>query len=206
MIECETGYNTEKKVWNAMNSTKGEALWSISRCLTGITYSWILKRRSGIPVHSMAMAANIAKDGSVFSTSLTTPPELLGRRIGRIKHLLDLNGGSLEGKKIRAGLSTTLPTAQSLTAQRKSLAKARVRTFAVCPLTTPVRNQKSQWFADRRKSRTTDHVRLGRDESGRVQEARHPLSDGIVSSAIWLVPVLKNTASAGEKAKRLTRR
>ena len=31
MIECETGYNTER-VWNAMKAPRAKARWSINRC------------------------------------------------------------------------------------------------------------------------------------------------------------------------------
>ncbi len=53
MIECETGYNTEKGV-ECYESTKGEGSLVYQPLSTGITYQLIPKATAdGIPVHSM---------------------------------------------------------------------------------------------------------------------------------------------------------
>ena len=100
MIECETGYNTEKGV-ECYESTKGEGALVYQPLSTGITYQLIPKATAdGIPVHSMGYGRTSAKDGAVFKNIFNYPANYWDGASVAIKHLLDVNGGSLEGKKI----------------------------------------------------------------------------------------------------------
>jgi len=67
ILECETGYNTEKGV-ECYEATKGEGSLVYQPLSTGITYQLIPKATAdGIPIHSMGYGRTSAKNGDVFS-------------------------------------------------------------------------------------------------------------------------------------------
>ena len=73
MIECETGYNTEKGV-ECYEATKGEGALLYQPLSTGITYQLIPKATAdGIPVHSMGYVRTSAKNGAVFKYIFNYP-------------------------------------------------------------------------------------------------------------------------------------
>ena len=100
LIECETGYNTEKGV-ECYESTKGEGVLAYAPLSTGITYQLIPKATAdGIAVHSMGYGRTSAKNGEIFRNIFNFPANYWdGASVG-IKHLLDINGGDISGKKV----------------------------------------------------------------------------------------------------------
>ena len=73
VVECETGYNTEKGV-ECYESTKGEGALVYQPLSTGITYQLIPKATAdGIPIHTMGYGRTSAKNGDVFATCSTIP-------------------------------------------------------------------------------------------------------------------------------------
>ncbi len=73
LIECETGYNTEKGV-ECYEATKGEGALVYQPLSTGITYQLIPKATAdGIPVHSMGYGRTSAKNGEVFRSIFNYP-------------------------------------------------------------------------------------------------------------------------------------
>ena len=66
MVECETGYNTEKGV-ECYEALKGQGALVFHPWSTGITYQLIPKATAdGIPVHSVGYGRTSAKNGEVF--------------------------------------------------------------------------------------------------------------------------------------------
>ena len=66
IVECETGYNTEKGV-ECYESTKGEGALVYQPLSTGITYQLIPKARSTTSrLHSMGYGRTSAANGKVF--------------------------------------------------------------------------------------------------------------------------------------------
>ena len=100
LIECETGYNTEKGV-ECYEATKGEGVLVYEPLSTGITYQLIPKATAdGIAIHSGGYGRTSAKNGQVFRNVFNYPANYWDGASVAIKHLLDLNGGDLAGKKV----------------------------------------------------------------------------------------------------------
>ena len=100
MIECETGYNTEKGV-ECYESTKGEGALVYQPLSTGITYQLIPKASAdGIPVHSMGYGRTSAANGKVFEWIFNYPVNYWNGASHAINHILDQNGGDIKGKKV----------------------------------------------------------------------------------------------------------
>ena len=101
MVECETGYNTEKGV-ECYESTKGEGALVYQPLSTGITYQLIPKvTADDIPLHTMGYGrTSAARTATVFSHVFNYPANYWNGASGAINYLLEENGGDLSGKKI----------------------------------------------------------------------------------------------------------
>lgn len=99
VIECETGYNTQKGV-ECYESTKGEGALVYQPLSTGITYQLIPKATAdGIPVHSMGYGRTSAANGKVFSHVFNYPGTYWDAASIIVNHILEENGGDVKGKK-----------------------------------------------------------------------------------------------------------
>lgn len=149
VIECETGYNTEKGV-ECYESTKAEALL-YQPLSTGITYQLIPKASAdGIPVHSMGYGRTSAANGKVFKWVFNYPGTYWDAASIMTQHASDIEGGSLEGKKI------------TLLYHNSAYGKEPIRTLELLsekhgfeliliPVDSPGQEQKSQWLQIRRE-------------------------------------------------------
>ena len=73
LLECETGYNTEKGV-ECYESTKAEGSLVYHPLSTGITYQLIPKvTADGIALHSMGYGRTSAANGKIFSNIFNYP-------------------------------------------------------------------------------------------------------------------------------------
>jgi branched-chain amino acid transport system substrate-binding protein len=150
MIECETAYNTEKGV-ECYESTKGQGslvYWPLS---TGITYQLIPKvTADGIPLHTMGYGRTSAANGKVFSHVFNFPGTYWDAASIITKHMMDVEGGSLKGKKI------------VLVHHNSAYGKEPIRTFEVLaekhgfefitlPVDHPGQEQKSTWLQVRKE-------------------------------------------------------
>lgn len=150
MIECETAYNTEKGV-ECYESTKGQGslvYWPLS---TGITYQLIPKvTADGIPLHTMGYGRTSAANGKVFSHVFNFPGTYWDAASIITKHMMDVEGGSLKGKKI------------ALVHHNSAYGKEPIRTFEVLaekhgfefitlPVDHPGQEQKSTWLQVRKE-------------------------------------------------------
>ncbi|UZD91023.1 ABC transporter substrate-binding protein [Cognatishimia activa] len=150
IVECETGFNTEKGV-ECYEATKGEGALVYQPLSTGITYQLIPKATAdGIPIHSMGYGRTSAKNGQVFRNVFNYPVNYWDGASIAVKHLLDENGGSLDGKKI------------SLIYHNSGYGKEPIRTlealsekhgfdFKALAVDHPGQEQKSQWLQIRRE-------------------------------------------------------
>ena len=150
VLECETGYNTEKGV-ECYEATKGEGSLVYQPLSTGITYQLIPKvEADGIPLHTMGYGRTSAANGKVFNNVFNYPANYWDGASIAIKHLLEENGGDLSGKKI------------SLVYHNSAYGKEPIRTLEELSgkhgyeLTTiavdhPGQEQKSQWLQIRRE-------------------------------------------------------
>jgi branched-chain amino acid transport system substrate-binding protein len=149
MIECETGYNTEKGV-ECYEATKGEGSLVYSPLSTGITYQLIPKASAdGIPIHSMGYGRTSAKNGKVFEWIFNYPANYWDGASIAIKYLLDQNGGSLEGKKIALVYHNSAYGKEPIRTLQE-LSKKHGFEFVEIPVDHPGQEQKSQWLQIRR--------------------------------------------------------
>ena len=150
IVECETGYNTEKGV-ECYESTKGEGALIYQPLSTGITYQLIPKATADqIPIHTMGYGRTSAANGEVFNWVFNYPANYWDAASVAVNYLLDENGGDLNGKKI------------ALVYHNSAYGKEPIRTlenlsalhgFELSQLAVdhPGQEQKSQWLQIRRE-------------------------------------------------------
>ncbi|WP_224824972.1 ABC transporter substrate-binding protein [Cognatishimia sp. MH4019] len=200
VIECETGYNTEKGV-ECYEATKGEGSLVYQPLSTGITYQLIPKvEADGIPLHTMGYGRTSAANGKVFNNVFNYPANYWDGASIAIKHLLEENGGDISGKKI------------SLVYHNSAYGKEPIRTLEELSskhgyeLTTiavdhPGQEQKSQWLQIRRER--PDYVIMwgwGVMNQVAIQEAaniRFPMENFI---GVWWSGSENDVLPAGEAA------
>ena len=150
LIECETGYNTEKGV-ECYEATKGEGSLVYQPLSTGITYQLIPKvTADNIPMHTMGYGRTSAANGKVFSNVFNYPANYWNGASLVVNHLLDINGGDNKGKKL------------TLVYHNSGYGKEPIRTFeelaskhgfelTLLAVDHPGQEQKSQWLQIRRE-------------------------------------------------------
>lgn len=150
VIECETGYNTEKGV-ECYEATKGEGALVYQPLSTGITYQLIPKASAdGIPVHSMGYGRTSAANGKVFEWVFNYPANYWNGASIAINHLLDENGGSLDGKKIALVYHNSAYGKEPIRTLEE-LSKKHGYELSLLPVDHPGQEQKSQWLQIRRE-------------------------------------------------------
>ncbi|RME17431.1 MAG: ABC transporter permease [Alphaproteobacteria bacterium] len=150
VIECETGYNTEKGV-ECYESTKGEGALVYQPLSTGITYQLIPKTAAdGIPMHTMGYGRTSAANGKVFEWTFNYPTNYWYGASIAIKHILDLNGGDIKGKTI-ALLYHNSAYGKEPIRTLQELSKKHGFNLTLLPVDHPGQEQKSQWLQIRRE-------------------------------------------------------
>jgi branched-chain amino acid transport system substrate-binding protein len=150
VLECETGYNTEKGV-ECYESTKGEGALVYQPFSTGITYQLIPKATAdGIPVHSMGYGRTSAANGKVFSNVFNYPTNYWDAASVAINHLLDINGGDVKGKKVALVYHNSAYGKEPIRTLEE-LAKKHGFELSLLAVDHPGQEQKSQWLQIRRE-------------------------------------------------------
>ncbi len=150
LLECETGYNTEKGV-ECYESTKGEGALVYQPLSTGITYQLIPKATAdGIPVHSMGYGRTSAKNGKVFEWVFNYPANYWDGASIAINHILDQNGGDIKGKKIALVYHNSAYGKEPIRTLEE-LVKKHGFELSLLPVDHPGQEQKSQWLQIRRE-------------------------------------------------------
>lgn len=185
MVECETGYNTEKGV-ECYESTKGQGALVYQPLSTGITYQLIPKASAdGIPVHSMGYGRTSAANGKVFEWIFNYPTNYWNGASIAIKHILDLNGDDISGKKIALVFHNSAYGKEPIRTLQE-LSKKHGFEFLELAVDHPGQEQKSQWLQIRREK--PDYVLMwgwGVMNQVAIQEAaniRYPMENFI---GIW---------------------
>ena len=150
ILECETGYNTEKGV-ECYESTKGEGSLVYQPLSTGITYQLIPKATAdGIPIHSMGYGRTSAKNGNVFSNVFNYPANYWDGASGAVNYLLESNGGDISGKKIALVYHNSAYGKEPIRTLEGLAAKHGFE-LSLLPVDHPGQEQKSQWLQIRRE-------------------------------------------------------
>ena len=149
LLECETGYNTEKGV-ECYESTKGEGALLYQPLSTGITYQLIPKATAdGIPIHSMGYGRTSAANGKVFSNVFNYPGTYWDAASIIVKHVLDQEGGDLKGKKIALVYHNSAYGKEPIRTLEE-LSKKHGYELTLLPVDHPGQEQKSTWLQIRR--------------------------------------------------------
>ncbi len=200
VIECETGYNTQKGV-ECYESTKGEGSLVYVPLSTGITYQLIPKVTvDQIPLHTMGYGRTSAKNGSIFEWVFNFPINYWDGASIAVKYLLGLNDGDLSGKKIALIYHNSAYGKEPIRTLEELSAKHGYD-LSLIPVDPPGLEQKSQWLDIRRNQ--VDYVLMwgwGVQNSVAVQEAaniRFPMENFI---GIWWSGSENDVTPAGERA------
>ena len=200
VVECETGYNTEKGV-ECYEATKGEGALIYQPLSTGITYQLIPKvTADDIPLHTMGYGRTSAANGKVFSHVFNYPANYWNGASGVINHLLEINGGDIKGKKI-ALLYHNSAYGKEPIRTLEELSQKHGFELSLLPVDHPGQEQKSQWLQIRR-DRPDNVVMWGWGVMNQVaiQEAaniRFPMENFI---GVWWSGAEHDVQAAGEKA------
>ncbi|MBC6441932.1 MAG: ABC transporter substrate-binding protein [Rhodobacteraceae bacterium] len=185
ILECETGYNTEKGV-ECYESTKGEDALVYQPLSTGITYQLIPKATAdGIPVLSAGYGRTSAANGKVFRNIFNYPANYWNAASGVVNHLLEINNGDLTGKNLALVYHNSAYGKEPIRTLRE-LSKKHGFALTLLPVDPPGQEQKSQWLQIRREK--PDYVTMwgwGVMNPTAIQEAaniRFPMANFI---GVW---------------------
>ena len=200
IIECETGYNTQKGV-ECYEATKGEGSLVYAPLSTGITYQLIPKVAvDQIPMHTMGYGRTSAKNGAIFEWIFNFPGNYWDGASIAINHILDENGGDISGKKIALVYHNSAYGKEPIKTLEK-LSEKYGYELTLIPVDHPGLEQKSQWLEIRRGR--MDYVLMwgwGVMNSVAIQEAaniRFPMENFI---GIWWSGSENDVIPAGERA------
>ena len=200
LIECETGYNTEKGV-ECYESTKGEGALLYQPLSTGITYQLIPKATAdGIPVHSMGYGRTSAANGKVFSHIFNYPGTYWDAASIIVKYIRSIEGINLPDKKIALVYHNSAYGKEPIRTLEE-LAKKHGYELTLLPVDHPGQEQKSTWLQIRRDQ--PDYVLLwgwGVMNQVAIKEAaniRYPMDKFI---GVWWSASENDVLPAGEGA------
>ncbi len=150
VVECETGYSTEKGV-ECYESTKGLGALIYEPLSTGITYQLIPKATADdIPILTTGYGRTSAANGNVFSHVFNFPANYWTGASVAVNYLLSENGGSLEGKKIALVYHNSAYGKEPIRTLQ-ALAEKHGFSLTLLPVDHPGQEQKSQWLQIRRE-------------------------------------------------------
>lgn len=200
LIECETGYNTEKGV-ECYEATKGEGALVYQPLSTGITYQLIPKvTADGIALHSMGYGRTSAANGKVFSNVFNYPANYWTAASIAVNHLLDINGDDMSGKKVALLYHNSAYGKEPIRTLEELSAKHGFD-LTLIAVDHPGQEQKSQWLQIRREK--PDYVLMwgwGVMNQVAIQEAanvRFPMENFI---GVWWSGAEADVIPAGDAA------
>ncbi len=200
LVECETGYNTEKGV-ECYESTKGGGSLVYQPLSTGITYQLIPKATAdGIPLHTMGYGRTSAKNGKVFEWVFNYPANYWDGASHAVTHILNENDGDISDKTIALVYHNSAYGKEPIRTLEK-LSEKHGYDLTLLPVDHPGQEQKSQWLQIRREK--PDYVIMwgwGVMNQVAIQEAvniRFPMENFI---GIWWSGSENDVKPAGDRA------
>ncbi|MEO0372910.1 MAG: ABC transporter substrate-binding protein [Pseudomonadota bacterium] len=198
LVECETGYNTEKGV-ECYEATKGEGALVYQPLSTGITYQLIPKATAdGIPLHTMGYGRTSAKNGEVFKYVFNYPANYWDGASLAVTHIMDQ--GDIAGKTVALVYHNSAYGKEPIRTL-ESLAEKHGFNLTLLAVDHPGQEQKSQWLQIRREK--PDYVLMwgwGVMNQVAIQEAvniRFPMENFI---GIWWSGSENDVKAAGADA------
>jgi len=200
LVECETGYNTEKGV-ECYESTKGDESLVYQPLSTGITYQLIPKASAdGIPLHTMGYGRTSAKNGEVFKWVFNYPANYWDGASHAVTHILNENDGDISDKTIALVYHNSAYGKEPIRTLEK-LSEKHGYDLSLLAVDHPGQEQTSQWLRIRREK--PDYVIMwgwGVMNQVAIQEAvniRFPMENFI---GIWWSGSENDVKAAGERA------
>jgi len=200
LVECETGYNTEKGV-ECYEATKGGGSLLYQPLSTGITYQLIPKATAdGIPLHTMGYGRTSAKNGEVFEWVFNYPANYWDGASHAVTHILDENDGDISGKTIALVYHNSAYGKEPIRTL-EALSEKHGFDLTLLPVDHPGQEQKSQWLQIRREK--PDNVIMwgwGVMNQVAIQEAvniRYPMENFI---GVWWSGSENDVKAAGDRA------
>jgi len=202
LVECETGYNTEKGV-ECYEATKGAGDGALvyQPLSTGITYQLIPKATAdGIPLHTMGYGRTSAKNGKVFEWVFNYPANYWDGASHAITHILEQNDGDISGKSIALVYHNSAYGKEPIRTL-EGLAEKHGYDLTLLAVDHPGQEQKSQWLQIRREK--PDYVIMwgwGVMNQVAIQEAvniRFPMENFI---GVWWSGSENDVKAAGDRA------
>lgn len=118
---------------------------------TGITYQLIPKvTADGIPLHTMGYGRTSAQDGATFPWVFNYPANYWDGASIAINHIIDQEGGSIEGKSIALIYHNSAYGKEPIRTLQELAAKHGFKLTEI-PVDHPGQEQKSQWLQIRRE-------------------------------------------------------
>ncbi len=149
-LTCETAYNTERGV-ECYESLKGEGVLVFQPLSTGITYQLIPKATADeIPLHTMGYGRTSAVNGAVFPYVFNFPGTYWDAASILTKHAMDVEGGSLEGKRIALVYHNSAYGKEPIRTLEK-LSEKHGFELILLPVDHPGQEQKATWLQVRRE-------------------------------------------------------
>ncbi|MEM7061272.1 MAG: ABC transporter substrate-binding protein [Pseudomonadota bacterium] len=150
LLECETGYNTTKGV-ECYESVKADGGLFINPNSTGITYQIIPKATADdIPIHTAGYGRTSAADGNVFSHVFNFPGTYWDIATIIVKHMKDVSGGDLNGKKIALVYHNSAYGKEPIRTLEE-VAKRDGFELMLLPVDHPGQEQKATWLQIRKE-------------------------------------------------------
>ncbi|MGM0586421.1 MAG: ABC transporter substrate-binding protein [Pseudomonadota bacterium] len=147
---CETAYNTQKGV-ECYENIKGDDPLVIIPQSTGITYQLIPKATDDeLPIWSTGYGRTSAVNGKVFPWVFIVPGTYWDTASVMIKHALEMEGGSLEGKKITLLYHNSAYGKEPIRTL-EMLAEKHGYDLTLIAVDHPGQEQKQQWLQIRRE-------------------------------------------------------
>ncbi len=200
VIECETGYSTEKGV-ECYESTKGEGALVYMPLSTGITYQLIPKvTADDIPLLTTGYGRTSAANGDIFSHIFNFPANYWNGASAAINYILSQEGGDISGKTVALVYHNSAYGKEPIRTL-EALAENHGFNLTLLPVDHPGQEQKSQWLQIRRER--PDYVIMygwGVMNQVAIQEAaniRFPMDHFI---GIWWSGSENDVAAAGMAA------
>ena len=149
-LTCETAYNTEQGV-ECYEANKGQGVLVFQPLSTGITYQLIPKATADkIPLHTMGYGRTSAANGAVFPWVFNFPGTYWDAASIIVKHMMDVEGGSLQGKKIALVYHNSAYGKEPIRTLEK-LAEKHGFQLILLPVDHPGQEQKATWLQIRRE-------------------------------------------------------
>ncbi len=150
VLECETGYNTEKGV-ECYEATKGEGSLVYQPLSTGITYQLIPKvTADNIPLHTMGYGRTSAANGKIFEWVFNYPGTYWDAASIIVKHIISEEGGDVSGKKIALVYHNSAYGKEPIRTLEE-LAKKHGYELLLLPVDHPGQEQKGTWLQVRKE-------------------------------------------------------